>query len=1711
MLQGKLSGPIQSDSDVINYFSSNRQAHGLVPTQNKLKLVKKTSDDLGKQHYLLQQQYQGLPVYGKYITAHVGTNMQMYAITNDSSTELDGISIDIQPTIDAAQAASTFQLDVEKEAGYSITLGGQFASRELEKPKTELMVYPFNGNYYLAYRIDLEYIQPTLDRWIGFVDAHTGAVLKKFSRMEQAASAGSATGTGSGYYGTPRIINITKNQDMFYLTDKTKPMYRIENGSETGVIETYDDENPFFPIGSSTTTFADSEAVDAHYFAGQVYDFYAERYNRNSLDGKGMSIISVVNAGAIDNAFWDGHEIVYGDGKQQFECLTCANDVIAHELTHAVTEYSANLEYSGQSGALNESISDIMAAVFDSQDWAIGEDTGIAGGNGVLRDLERPDRGMPSQPSSMSGYVNLAEDAEHDNGGVHLNSGIPNHAAYLIAKGIDALPALQGQGRALLGQITYGALTSYLTPTSGFEAARDSFVLAAGDLVLPDEQKNAIIAVVKDSWATVGLPYTNNENNIVSLSVSGMEGKPDINVLAHTVTFKVKYGTKLNELIPHIGISPGATISPGTSVPQNFASPVTYTITSQNGQPQTWTVQGKIADPESLNDIVGFNADVLTGPAIIDSIQHKVTLYVEAADDVTSVQPSIELSKGATVSPASGATANLSQPVTYTVTAENGTTQQWIVTAVKDSSSPKVLGAVSLQSTVVAVVFDHPMDFSTLGNAANYKLESLISSYSNPQITKVEVDCQKSNIVYLTTSALVSQNGYKLTVTNLKGTNGYGIRPDSTMGYFLTDDTVQPVISTARIKGKQLALTFNEYIQGAYGASISTFKVEVNNAVVQVDSITSVGRRVLLTLSKEVSQADRVNVSYVPSPYVGEVTDLSGNIIPSFSKLEVINRTNSSKPSAGAGWVQINNSTKQIIKHPTKPVIYAIFGNSYEVVAANIETGATKTITLDRQPERVYVSGGKLYVALVDQPHSYDWWKKDQTGSIAILNEETLQKMDQFNVPIDPFDIVVDANGIIYVSSGSGQWTNFTSFSSITKSLIDNVTIRQRSYLQYSSPNRIYSIDTDSSPRDISAYNLNSSGQFTDPKSIIGGYDSPYHGDYPMSTFLQISPDNKYLFNGAGTIFTSAPVKANDMIYVRTIEAFNSIVFSDDLTKFYTLSGQTLRIYNYATFALEKQIAMPYTAFNILPGYKSDELLVAYRENGGTTIVTYSLKQSSPTIARSQSIAEQPAVAAAAANVTINACPITTGGGSNGGGGSTGGGGGFIPGGGGGGGMVVVTPTPTIEPTVTLDPNDLSVTKGVDSKGNTEIFFKPDPDKLQQAFLDAQKGVNLYEKEHGGTVVPKIIIPVGGLDHSLTVELPASTFIQANKIASKAIIVVQSSDITYELPVQALNGDNLIKAWGSDVNLDSIRIKLVIEKIDSSLSDLIRKQLVVEGFKALTDSINFAITLDKQGISKEMTDFNGIYVTRSFTLNTKDDASHITALVYDAETKTSGFVPAFVRKEGEKTILDIKAPHNSIYTVASSFKSFKDMDGHWAKNDIEIMASKKIVLGITDTEFNPDKKVTRAEFAALLVRSLGLAIPQTSSLRFIDVEQKAWYARTVSVAAQTGLITGDPKGRFAPDGIITRQEMAVMIGRAIKYVRENGNLENTDKKAINTDTLKDSTSIPKWAAEDIKDMLERGIMESGMDGKFEPALPVTRANAVVALKRMLQQLSFISK
>ena len=266
---------------------------------------------------------------------------------------------------------------------------------------------------------------------------------------------------------------------------------------------------------AATGDVAVDEAYDG---SGATYDLYQSVYNRNSIDGNNLRLDSTVHYGrSFDNAFWDGRQMVYGDGDEDlppaqrlFNRFTASLDVIAHELTHGVTQYTADLVYQNQSGALNEHFSDVFGALVkqwklqqtaQEADWLIGGEllTGNVQGN-AIRSMKAPGTayddpvlGRDPQPGHMNDFVNTSQ----DNGGVHINSGIPNHAFYRIAI------ALGGNAWERAGTIWYRTLTSgQLAPNATFQNMVDLTTNIAAQAYGTGSAEHA--AVIQ-GWRDVGL------------------------------------------------------------------------------------------------------------------------------------------------------------------------------------------------------------------------------------------------------------------------------------------------------------------------------------------------------------------------------------------------------------------------------------------------------------------------------------------------------------------------------------------------------------------------------------------------------------------------------------------------------------------------------------------------------------------------------------------------------------------------------------------------------------------------------------------------------------------------------------------------------------------------------------------------------------------------------------------------------------------------------------------------------------------------------------------------------------------------------------------------------------------------------------------------------------------------------------------------------
>ncbi len=289
---------------------------------------------------------------------------------------------------------------------------------------------------------------------------------------------------------------------------KERVIFDVKNGSSLpGTVVRREGDAP-------TSDAAVNEAYDG---SGITYDLFKGVYGRNSINDDGMRLDSSVHyRTGYDNAFWDGKQMVYGDGDENlpvsdrlFNRFTIAIDIIGHELTHGVTQFEAKLVYSQQPGALNEHMSDVFGSLVKQYqrgqtaaeaDWIIGGGLLTGNVNGVgIRTMKAPGTayddpvlGKDPQPAHMRDYVNTIS----DNGGVHINSGIPNHAFYLAAMEIG------GKAWEKAGQIWYVTLRDKLNENSNFQQCADLTHQTAGELFGDGSLEQR---AVKNGWAGVGL------------------------------------------------------------------------------------------------------------------------------------------------------------------------------------------------------------------------------------------------------------------------------------------------------------------------------------------------------------------------------------------------------------------------------------------------------------------------------------------------------------------------------------------------------------------------------------------------------------------------------------------------------------------------------------------------------------------------------------------------------------------------------------------------------------------------------------------------------------------------------------------------------------------------------------------------------------------------------------------------------------------------------------------------------------------------------------------------------------------------------------------------------------------------------------------------------------------------------------------------------
>lgn len=466
-----------------NYNSQNTsqllQQEFKFSPQTSFQYVNQNQDPLGFSHDKYQQYYNDIKVEFSTFTLHSKAGV----ITSMTNSLADIKELNTTPTLAANQA---FNFAIAK-VGATRYLWQNEQESELanyEMPQGELIIFPVLDNVTkenrLAYKFDI-YASEPLYRADVYVDAITGEILLENKKIHHA--------------NVPASGNSLYNGNVSFTADNASGPYRLRQTADGNGIQTYDmnngtNYNNASDITSGSTTFNHPTGVQAHFGAEQTHKYFLGKHNRNSYNNAGAIIRSYVSYSTnYVNAFWDGSRMTYGDGDGVNYGPLVSLDIVGHEITHGVTEYSANLVYSYQSGALNESFSDIFGESIEnyasgSNDWLMGDQIGAGGSGGALRSMSNPNAyGDPDTYLGTNWYTGSG-----DNGGVHYNSGVQNFWFYLLTVGGSGTNdngdsyTVTGIGMDKAAAIAYRNLAVYLSTNSQYSDARTGAIQAAIDL-----------------------------------------------------------------------------------------------------------------------------------------------------------------------------------------------------------------------------------------------------------------------------------------------------------------------------------------------------------------------------------------------------------------------------------------------------------------------------------------------------------------------------------------------------------------------------------------------------------------------------------------------------------------------------------------------------------------------------------------------------------------------------------------------------------------------------------------------------------------------------------------------------------------------------------------------------------------------------------------------------------------------------------------------------------------------------------------------------------------------------------------------------------------------------------------------------------------------------------------------------------------------------
>ncbi|QHW32061.1 S-layer homology domain-containing protein [Paenibacillus rhizovicinus] len=375
-------------------------------------------------------------------------------------------------------------------------------------------------------------------------------------------------------------------------------------------------------------------------------------------------------------------------------------------------------------------------------------------------------------------------------------------------------------------------------------------------------------------------------------------------------------------------------------------------------------------------------------------------------------------------------------------------------------------------------------------------------------------------------------------------------------------------------------------------------------------------------------------------------------------------------------------------------------------------------------------------------------------------------------------------------------------------------------------------------------------------------------------------------------------------------------------------------------------------------------------------------------------------------------------------------------------------------------------------------------------------------KQAGDTGVQAVVVPVAESNGKSIVSLTAGLLTELLKQDAKAKVVFQVHGVTYELPAALANTAALEQALGlSGEAVKDAELRITIELVPASA---VQQQITAANGTPATAVASFSIDVVTADRTYALNDFQGIYVNRSFELQPAADKTTAVGVVLHSDGSVTP-VPTDFTVVGDTTVAVLKTDHNSVYTVISHASKLSDIDGSWAKDKIGALANKLIINGYENGMFKPNANVTRAEFAQMIAKGLGLNAG-TGTPEFTDVHASAWYAGVLDAMVSRGFITGYADGSFKANQSITRQEEAVILGRVLAYLHQA-----PESNASSLEQFHDRDAIAGYAKSAVAALAGMKIMNGDAKGNLNPTAAATRAETAALIYNLLHLTGLINE